>query len=113
MAELEDRRYKISEVSRMLDVPLHVLRRWESRIPQLKPQRDRAGRRYYSRQDIAIARRIKHLRRHQKLTTDGVRLLLAQELHGPGRPESNQDVVDLLDKIEAEVRALLNLLDSS
>ncbi len=112
MAELEDRRYKISEVGAILDVPGHLLRQWESRIPQLKPKRDRANRRYYTRKDIEIARRIKHLIRHEKVTIEGVRLQLAQELHGEGRPKTRREVVDLVEKIQTEVRAMIDMLDS-
>ena len=112
MAELADRRYTISEVQELLDVPAHLLRQWEGRIPQLKPRRDRANRRYYTRDDIAIARRIKHLVRHEKMTLDGARIRLAQEIRGEGRPKTNQEAVDLLDKIETEVRAMLNLLNT-
>ncbi len=112
MAEADDRRYGIAEVSRMVGVAAHVLRQWESRFPQLKPKRDRAKRRYYQARDIEIARRIKQLVRHDKLTTEGAIKQLNIELYGVGRPKTKQEVIDLLDKMEAEVRGLMELLES-
>ena len=111
MPTLEDRRYRISEVSDLTDIPVHVLRQWEARFPQLKPKRDRSKRRYYMPEDIGIVRRIKELIRHEKLTTQGVRLRLSQELYGEGRPKSNAEMRHLVGKIENEARALLDLLD--
>ncbi len=112
MASEIDRRNKISEVQDLLDVPAYVLRQWESRFPQLKPKRDRANRRYYTDKDIEIARRIKHLLWHEKMTTEGARIQLAQELSGMGRPKTNQQVIDLVDQIETEVRSMLDILDT-
>ena len=112
MNELEDRRYKISEVSDIVDVPEHLLRQWESRFPQLKPKRNRANRRYYSLADIEIVRRIKQLLRHEKLTTEGAIKRLSQELHGVGKPLTRQDVLDLVDKIDEEARTMLHMIDT-
>lgn len=111
MSAPDERRYGISDVSRMTGVAAHVLRQWEARIPQLKPERDRANRRFYRTADVEIVRRIKQLIDHEKLTTKGVRLRLSQELAGTGRPRTNREMVDLIDRIEAEARAALDLLD--
>jgi DNA-binding transcriptional MerR regulator len=111
MATQEDRRYGIAKVSEMAQVEPHVLRQWEKRFSDfLKPSRDRAGRRYYLAADIAIIRRIKQLIRHEKLTTEGVKRRLTAELYGEGQPKTRQEMVDLLDAIEHEVRKALDLL---
>lgn len=107
-----ERRLRIGEVSEMTGVAVHLLRQWEEKIPQLKPKRDRANRRYYYEKDVAIIRRIKHLVRHEKMGLDGVKIRIAQELHGEGRPRTRQEAIDLVDRIEDEVRAMLTLLDS-
>jgi len=106
-----DRRYSIGEASRMLDIAPHLLRQWEERFPQLHPDRSPTGRRYYNARDIDIARRIKYLLRHEKLTIRGARLRLAQELHGHPRPQSRTQMLQLAEKIEEEVHAILRLLD--
>jgi len=108
-----NRRYSISEVSEMLDVGPHLLRQWEERFPQLKPDRSPTGRRYYNANDIDIARRIKYLIRHEKMTIKGARIRLAQELHGEGRPRLRKEMIDLAERIQEEVRAMLDLLDDT
>ena len=112
MTAHDERRYRIGEVSEATGVAIHSLRQWERGFPQLKPKRDRAGRRYYLAADIDIVRRIHYLLRHEKMTIPGARLRLAEELHGQGRPKSTREAVDLLDRIQDEVRAMLDLLDS-
>ena len=104
------RRYSISEVSELVNEPVHILRQWEARVPQLKPRRDRANRRYYTAKDIEIVRRLKDLIRHNKLTTKGAARQLAQELHGEGAPRTNQEMLDLLDQMEDHVRAMRAIL---
>lgn len=111
MAIQENRRYRISEVSDMVGVPSHVLRQWETRFTQLKPKRDRANRRYYLPEDVEIARRIKELLRNEKLTSRGASRRLSQELFGEGRPRTNREARELIDKIENEVRAMRDILD--
>lgn len=112
MKKEDIRRYGISEVSEMTEVPVYLLRQWEDRITQLKPKRDRANRRYYVKADIAIVRRIKQLLRHDKMTMEGVRMRLAEELRGEGRPRTRQEALDLLARLEEETRAMLDLLES-
>jgi DNA-binding transcriptional MerR regulator len=110
MEDLPDKRYKISEVGELLDIPLHVLRQWEQRFPQLKPRRTRTGRRYYLKPDIEVARRIRQLVWIEKMTTEGARIRLAQEIRGEGRPKTRQEALDLLHEIEYEVQGMLDIL---
>ena len=111
MPETTDRRYGIAEVSRITNVPAHMLRQWESRFSQLKPKRDRANRRYYTALDIEIVRRIKQLLRHEGMTRNGAARALARELYGQGAPKTRQEIIDLIDKVEKEIRAMLDLLN--
>jgi len=111
MSPSPERRLRIGEVSEITGVAIYVLRQWEEKIPQLKPKRDRANRRYYLEKDVEIIRRIKHLVRHEKMGLDGVKIRIAQELHGEGRPRTRQEALDLVDRIETEARAMLKLLD--
>jgi DNA-binding transcriptional MerR regulator len=107
-----DKRYSIREVSEMTGVRDYVLRQWEARFPSLKPGRDRANRRYYLAKDVEIVRRIKQLVWHERLSTQGARVRLLQELKGEGRPKTRKEVIDLLDEMENQVRGMLDLLDS-
>jgi DNA-binding transcriptional MerR regulator len=104
------KRYAIGEVSAITGVPAYLLRQWEAKIPQLKPKRDRANRRFYTSEDIALVRRINYLLRHEQMTLPGIRLRLAQEILGEGRPRTRQELLDSLNSLEDELRALLALL---
>lgn len=110
--EAPEKRYSIREVSALTEVPDYVLRQWEEKFPPLKPQRTRSKRRFYVSKDIEIVRRIKQLLWHEKLSTEGARLRLTQELHGEGRPKTRQEFSNMLDRMESDIRDMLDLLDS-
>ena len=78
----------IGEVSRQVDLEPHVLRYWESEFDRLRPRKNRAGRRVYTKEDVAVVRRIRHLLREEKYTIEGARQVLEREEQGaPGRRE--------------------------
>ena len=108
-----ERRYSIGEVSEMLGVTVRTLRVWEDEFKQLKPKRDRVKRRYYLQEDIEIARRIKQLLKGERLSTEGARIRLTQEMHIDGRPRTRQELIDLVDELENDVRALLDRMDKT
>jgi|GEM_PF-489428 len=70
-----------------LGVPQHILRYWEARFPQLRPQRA-GNRRYYSPDDVALARRIHRLLNQEGYTVRGVQQLLAGKEAAAGRREN-------------------------
>ena len=69
----------IGEVSRQVDLEPHVLRYWESEFERLHPRKNRAGRRVYTQEDVAVVQRIKHLLRKEKYTIEGARQVLERE----------------------------------
>ena len=71
--------YSIGEVCEETGLESHVLRYWESEFPQLKPRKNRAGRRIYTDDDLAVVRRIQHLLREDKYTIEGARQVLTRE----------------------------------
>lgn len=68
--------YSIGEVSDLVDLKPHVLRYWESEFPELRPRKNRAGRRVYTEDDIAVVRRIQRLLREERYTIEGARQVL-------------------------------------
>src|SRR5690625_7402694 len=68
----------ISEVSRELDIPQHVLRFWETKFSQIKPLKRGGGRRYYRPEDIELLRRIRDLLHGEGYTIKGVQKLLRE-----------------------------------
>tara|TARA_B100001778_G_C18142093_1_gene429856 strand:+ start:99 stop:539 length:441 start_codon:yes stop_codon:yes gene_type:complete len=66
----------IGEVAEELGVATHVLRFWESKFKQIKPQK-RRGRRYYRPEDIKVITQIKALLYGQGYTIRGVQKFLS------------------------------------
>ncbi len=66
----------IGEVAEELDIATHVLRFWESKFHQIKPQK-RRGRRYYRPEDINTLSQIKILLYGEGYTIRGVQKFLA------------------------------------
>ena len=63
--------YTISNVSKKLRIPAHVLRFWEKKFNFVKPKKSESGRRYYSNQDIINLEIIKDLLHEKGYTISG------------------------------------------
>ena len=63
--------YTISNVSKKLKIPPHVLRFWEKKFNFVKPKKSQSGRRYYSNQDIVNLEIIKDLLHNKGYTISG------------------------------------------
>ena len=61
----------ISEVSKLIDVPSHVLRFWETKFSQVKPIKRSGGRRYYRTEDVKILSSIRKLLYQEDLFANG------------------------------------------
>ncbi len=80
MPDIPDKLYfRIGEVARLLDLPTHVLRFWESEFPQLKPNKGGTGQRLYRRRDVETALHIRKLLYDEGYTIPGARQLLKGE----------------------------------
>jgi DNA-binding transcriptional MerR regulator len=111
MSVSEERRHSMAEASELVGVAPHVLRQWEDRFAQFRPKRDRAGRRIYSGKDIAVAQRIKELLREEKMTGEGAAKALTRETRGEAPPKTRHETLEVLDRIDNEIRAMLETLD--
>ncbi len=70
--------YAIGEVADLAGVKPHVLRYWESQIPALQPRKNRAGKRVYRPEEVALVLQVRHLLYEEKLTLDGVKRRLSE-----------------------------------
>ena len=70
--------YSIGDVEELTGIKPHVLRYWEEVIPSIAPQKLN-GRRIYSKHDILIILRLKHLIQDKKFTIEGARDRLIEE----------------------------------
>ena len=84
----------ISEVSRKIDVPSHVLRFWETKFSQVKPIKRSGGRRYYRSEDIDVLNRIRTLLYQEGYTIKGAKKVLKSDL------KSNLDKSKMISKTE-------------
>lgn len=69
----------ISEVSKELDVPQHVLRFWESKFSQIKPMKRGGNRRYYRPEDVDVLKLIRHRLYEDGYTIKGVQKLIKDQ----------------------------------
>jgi DNA-binding transcriptional MerR regulator len=100
--------YAIGEVSDMTGLEPHVLRYWESEFEMLQPRKNRAGRRVYTEEDIAMVRRIQHLLRVDKYTIAGAR----QVLERGEAPETIDDEGEELLRLRGFLQDLLQKLEN-
>lgn len=88
--------YSIGEVADMLEVEAHVLRYWETEFRQLKPRKNRAGRRTYRQADIDLLLVIKRLLKEDKYTIEGARQVLDRtEREELLAPTAKQELLEL------------------
>ena len=68
----------ISEVSKDLSLPQHVLRFWETKFPNINPLKRSGNRRYYRPEDVKLIIKIKTLLYDNGYTVKGVQKLLKE-----------------------------------
>ncbi len=105
--ELPDKLYfKIGEVGEIAELPTYVLRFWETEFARIKPKRTSSGQRLYSKNDVELILRIKHLLHDKKYTIQGTREYLKSK-----EPEKEADSSpNILDDIRSELKSIRDLL---
>ncbi|MCM8768470.1 MAG: MerR family transcriptional regulator [Candidatus Omnitrophica bacterium] len=99
----QGRFYSIGEVSRLTEVPSHILRYWEKHFRSLKPGRDHRGHRLYTSRNIATITKIKNLLYKEGYRLKGVKRHLRQ-VH---QPEKNiQRLIDFLRQLVRELKEI-------
>jgi len=68
----------ISEASKELGVPQHVLRHWEEVFGHIRPMRRAGGRRYYRPVDLDMLRGVRSLLYDERYTTKGVQKIFRE-----------------------------------
>ncbi len=99
--------FRIGEVSRIVGVETHVLRYWESEIPQIRPSRADSNQRTYQRKDLELLLEVKRLLYDEKLTIEGTRKRLRETRQTP--PE-DRGIDPVLDDIRRDLREILDML---
>ncbi|GAB3938233.1 MerR family transcriptional regulator [Larkinella terrae] len=100
MEELTKRYYGIREVADMLGVNISKLRFYEKEFPTLKPRKNRAGDRIYTKDDISHLRGILELVEEKKLTLEGARQ------HLKGSTSRQNEIKQMISRLQ-EIRKFL------
>jgi DNA-binding transcriptional MerR regulator len=108
--------YKIGEVCEMVGVEPYTLRYWEKEFPFLAPQKNSAGQRIYSSDDLRLVERIKTLLYREGYTIEGARRQIEREERPGGAErfadeaaalrEENRRLKAAVDSLRRELRAL-------
>src|SRR5436190_11975173 len=105
--------FRIGEVSRLVGVPHHVLRYWESEFHSLSPKKSGTGHRLYRRKDVELLLQIKHLLYEKRFTIDGARQhLLAEAKNAQKDIKQEQQPLfsDPLPEIRRELSDILKMM---
>ena len=106
--------YSISEVSETTSLKPYVLRYWESEFPNLKPSKNRAGKRIYRRSDVEQVFAIKKLLYEKKFTIEGARNQLKSTHEKNDQIEDtakNDEHKDVLEEIRIGLKGIVDLLE--
>lgn len=98
--------YSITEVSKIIGEEQHVLRYWEREFPQLKPVKNRAGNRVYTKKDLDVLRTIKRLLRDERYTVAGAKDHLGLYGTGDGNVSFEPKVVKASVRNEEVIEAM-------
>ena len=102
--------YSIGQVSELTGLKQYVLRYWETEFQHLKPNKNSAGNRVYTPEDVENIKEVKRLLHEEKFTIKGARQHL-KDIKSKKKVinidnMSNVDV-SLLKKIQSDVEDLL------
>ncbi|ADE38417.1 Transcriptional Regulator, MerR family [Candidatus Puniceispirillum marinum IMCC1322] len=100
----------ISEVSKMLDIPAHVLRFWETKFSSLRPLKRSGGRRYYRPTDVALLERIRDLLYKDGFTIKGAQKFMRSKTELPHDLDS---VISQASDADNDLAAALALLQEA
>ena len=107
--ELKKKYFSATQAARLLKVQPHVLRYWEKKF-EFKPERNSAGRRVYTQEQVDKMSRIKFLRNEENLTIAGARKKLSTlarlDHEKPRRKETGETLLWLRKEL-SELRDLL------
>jgi DNA-binding transcriptional MerR regulator len=98
--------FKIGEVSKIVNLPPHVLRFWENEFACIKPKRTPSGQRLYRKNDVEMIFKIKQLLHRQKFTIKGAKRALNLKADTAQAPSEGP----ALEEIRAELEEIRNLL---
>jgi DNA-binding transcriptional MerR regulator len=102
-----DKKRSIGEVAKELKIPTHVIRFWESKFSQIKPELGRGKRRYYYQKDLEILKKIKKFLYEQGYTISGLQKLLKSRQNSQAQKEDIDLILSKAYENEAHQQELI------
>ncbi len=96
----------ISEVSKELNIPQHVLRFWEKKFKNLNPIQKSNGRRYYRLDDINLIKKIIDLLYNQRYSISGAQKKLKD------KAKNSESKINLILQLEEIKKKLSNVINN-
>ena len=97
----------ISEVSKEVNIPAHVLRFWETKFPNINPLKRSGNRRYYRPEDVKLIIKIKTLLYDNGYTVKGVQKLLKENNNkNNGKNNIKEKLLSILKDIDNIIKKL-------
>ncbi|MFT6332171.1 MAG: DNA-binding transcriptional MerR regulator [Lentimonas sp.] len=100
MEKIIDKKRSIGQAALEIGVRTHVIRFWEEKFPQIKPQIGKGDRRYYFDYQMEVLFKIKSLLHNEGYTISGLQKLLGKRKK---LDEKQENIEFLLDKNEFEI----------
>ena len=97
----------ISEVSKEVSIPMHILRFWETKFDRLQKVKRQKGHRYYNAEDIIYLIEIKNLIYKEGYTIKGVQKFLKNRNKGDKNSPDNKKFLAVLCEIRDEIEILI------
>jgi len=112
---IEKQYYSINEAATILELPAYVLRYWEKEFKMLRPKKNRAGRRVYTRREIEIVMNIKKLLYEDGFTIQGARKKLVAMKKGEIEqiPLPFKKPRDIIEEVKQELKEIHSVLTSA
>jgi DNA-binding transcriptional MerR regulator len=118
---IDEKLYRIGDVSRLTELKPFVLRYWETEFPMLEPVKSPSGHRMYRLEDVDMVFKIKRLLYDEGFTIAGARRHLREQTGASGTEvapsgPSTDNVAELLSRkmlldMRDTLRAFLTLLE--
>ncbi|MCX8082720.1 MAG: MerR family transcriptional regulator [bacterium] len=98
--------YYIGEVSKITELPTHIIRFWEKELSFIKPLRDQKGHRIYTEEDIEKINRIKFLVYNEGYKIKGVK----KKLRDINDKEAKKDMKKFCEDILRDIKEIKKCL---
>mgnify|MGYP006385783569 FL=1 len=100
--------YSISEVSKMTQLPISTLRYWEEQFAQLQPYKNDKGKRFYTAQEIALAKPSQFIRDDLHITR--IEAIQTELKQGTKKTDSRQRAAEILLKVRKQLEEIRSLI---